>query len=344
MPKIILTGIKPTGMPHLGNYTGAICPALKSANTAGITSLLFIANYHSLTTIHNATLLKKMVYEVSATWLACGLDPKQTIIYCQSDIPEVFELSWILSCLTPKGLMNRAHSYKAFLQTQSPVATHQSTTNNQTTTDQKITDQKINMGIYNYPILMAADILLFSADEVPVSEDQKQHLEIARDLALKFNHVFRTSLLKPPQTGVTGQLLPGLDGRKMSKSYNNHIPLFCSSKELHTLIKKIKTDSSDPKSPKDPNTSLLFAIHKAFVSPSQSQKLARQYQQGIGWGDVKEIVYKQLDSHLSDKRKKYQELINQPKVIEDILQQGAKKARSIAKPFMQKIRSTIGIS
>ncbi len=325
--KIILTGIKPTGMPHLGNYIGAIQPALKKAKNPYTTSYLFIADYHSLTTVHHPKQLNRMIYEVSAAWLACGLDPQQTIIYRQSDIPELFELNWILSCITAKGLMNRAHSYKAFVQQ----------------VGQTNEEQKINMGVYNYPILMSADILLFSANEVPVSKDQAQHLEIARDLALKFNHTFKTQLMTPPSAGTVGDLLPGLDGQKMSKSYNNHIPLFCSSEQLKKLVRRIKTDSSDPTTSKDPSSSDLFTIYKAFSSEEQSKKLSQKYAKGIGWGEVKDILYQQLENSLKEKRKTYQDLLKQPEKIDHILQEGAKKARQWACPFMQKIRQTIGI-
>ena len=271
-----------------------------------------------------------MVYEVSAAWLASGLDPKQTIIYRQSDIPELFELHWILSCLTPKGLMNRAHSYKALLQ-----INHQA--------KRKNIDHGINMGVYNYPILMAADILLFSANEVPVSQDQAQHLEIARDIALKFNHTFQVNILTLPEAVITGEPLPGLDGRKMSKSYNNHIPLFSSSQALEKWIKKIKTDSSSPSEPKNPTTSILFTIYKAFASQKQTSELEKQYRRGIGWGQVKEIVYTELNSQLKKKRESYQQWIANPKKIDRILQQGATQAREKAKALMKKIRQTIGI-
>ena len=330
MSKIILTGIKPTGMPHLGNYVGAIRPALEKAKRHFSASYLFIADYHSLTTLPKPAALKQMVHEVSAAWLASGLDPKQTIIYRQSDIPELFELHWILSCLTPKGLMNRAHSYKALLQ-----INHQA--------KRKNIDHGINMGVYNYPILMAADILLFSANEVPVSQDQAQHLEIARDIALKFNHIFQVNVLTPPEAMITGEPLPGLDGRKMSKSYNNHIPLFSSAQALEKSIKKIKTDSSSPSEPKNPTTSILFAIYKAFASQKQISELKEKYRQGIGWGQVKEIVYNELNSQLKDKRESYQQWIANPKKIDQVLQQGATQAREKAKALMKKIRQTIGI-
>ncbi len=329
--KIILTGIKPTGLPHLGNYIGAIEPALKLSDDPSVDSYLFVADYHSLTTIHSAPVLNKMIYQVSSAWLACGLDPKKTIIYRQSDIPELFELSWILSCVTPKGLMNRGHSYKALVQ-----ANRQAKRENE--------EVGINMGVYNYPVLMSADILLFSADEVPVSEDQAQHLEITRDIAGKFNHLFKTNLLKLPKTLIKTKLLPGLDGEKMSKSKGNHIPLFGSSKELHKAIMKIKTDSSSPTEPKDPESSILFSLYKAFASKEQTDKLANKYQKGVGWGEVKEQLYLLLEEVLSEKRKVYESFMAEPEKVNIILKEGAKKARKKAKPLMQKIRKAIGLS
>ena len=328
--KIILTGIKPTGMPHLGNYIGAIRPALQQAQDSSINSYLFIADYHSLTTVQNPDQLHQMIHEVCSAWLACGLDPKKTIVYRQSDIPELFELQWILSCLTPKGLMNRAHSYKALVQANQDM-------------NRKNLDSGINMGVYNYPVLMSADILMFSADEVPVSADQAQHLEIARDIALKFNHTFNTQLLKAPDTKVTGDLLPGLDGQKMSKSYNNHIPLFCSSKYLKKIIMKIKTDSLSPEEPKDPDTSLLFSIYKAFFSSQEINTLAERYKKGVGWGEVKQLLYEKLEAYLCEKRKRYDFFIKNPKKVNAILKEGAGQARKQAQSFLQKIRTTIGI-
>ncbi len=330
MSRIILTGIKPTGMPHLGNYIGAIQPALELTKDSSVTSYLFVADYHSLTTVHDAEALSRMIHQVSAAWLACGLDPKKTIMYRQSDIPELFELNWILSCMTPKGLMNRGHSYKALIQANREAG-------------RRNTESGINMGIYNYPVLMSADILLFSTDEVPVSEDQEQHLEITRDIAVKFNHTFNTDILKPPKTLVKTKLLPGLDGEKMSKSKGNHIPLFCSSKELKKIIMKIKTDSSSPSEPKDPEKSILFSIYKAFGSTEQTKALADKYRRGIGWGEVKEFLYLLLEEHLSEKRKVYESLMNNPNTVNSILKEGAKKAREKAQTLMSQIRKTIGI-
>ena len=313
MSKVILTGVKPTRMPHLGNYIGAIQPALDLAQVPSVTSYLFIADYHSLTTVHNAQMLKQMIYEVSAAWLACGLDPEKTVIYRQSHVPELFELNWILSCMTPKGLMNRGHSYKALIQSNQQEG-------------KKNIESGVNMGIYNYPILMSADILLFSADEVPVGEDQAQHLEITRDIALKFNYTFKTNLLKPPATLVKGKLLSGLDGEKMSKSKNNHIPIFCSSKELRKAIMKIKTDSSPPNEPKEPEQSILFSMYKAFAKEEKVKALEEKYREGIGWGEVKELLYSEIDEQLSEKRKLYESLINNPEKIDVIFRRGGKNS------------------
>ena len=331
MSKIILTGIKPTGAPHLGNYVGAVEPALKLTEDPAVQSYLFVADYHSLTTQQEAPALNKMIYEVASAWLACGLDPKKTVFYRQSDIPELFELNWILSCVTPKGLMNRGHSYKALVQAgQQAGRPHP--------------ESGVNMGIYNYPVLMSADILLFSADEVPVSEDQKQHLEITRDLALKFNRIFKTDLLKAPKALVKTKLLPGLDGEKMSKSKNNHIPLFCSSKDLKKMIMKIKTDSSPPSAPKDPEQSILFSLYKAFANEEQTRSMASRYKKGVGWGEVKQELHLLLEEQLAKKRKTYESLLQNPHKIDDPLKEGAEKARKIARPFMQKIRKAIGIA
>ncbi len=331
MPKTILTGVKPTGMPHLGNYVGAIRPALELAKKSSVSSYLFVADGHSLTTVQNAEKLQKMIYQTSAAWLACGLDSKKTTMYRQSDIPELYELNWILSCITPKGLMNRAHSYKALMQ-----ANYSS--------GEKNLDKGVNMGIYNYPILMASDILLFSADEVPVSQDQAQHLEIARDIALKFNRIFKVDLLKIPEIKIKTDLLLGLDGKKMSKSYGNHIPLFCSSQELEKLIMRIQTDSTSPSVPKDPEKSNLFSIYKAFASEKNTEQLIRKYQEGVGWGEVKKLLYHELENYLSKKRKIYNSLMDDTRKIDDILKKGAIQASKRAKELMKKIRQAVGIA
>lgn len=332
MKKTILTGIKPTGFPHLGNYIGAIKPSLDLIETEEAFSYLFIADYHSLTSVHNGKQLSGFVKEVACSWLACGLNPEKTVFYLQSDIPEIMELSWILSCVTPKGLMNRTHSYKAKQMENKSFG-------------RKELDDGVNMGLFNYPVLMAADILLFSATHVPVGGDQMQHLEIARALAKKFHHVYKTDVfILPKAIGKKEHLLPGLDGQKMSKSYNNEIPLFCESKRLRKLIMRIQTDSLPKESPKDPSQSILFDLYSFFASKEDILKMKDHYRQGIGWGEVKEILFETLNSFLREKRKNYNYYVNHPEKVKHILNLGKEKARSIAKPFMKKIREIIGVT
>ena len=323
----LLTGIKATGQPHLGNYVGSIWPALELIQKLnGGTSYLFIADYHALTNVQTQKRLKQNVYEVTATWLACGVNPKETIIYRQSDIPEVFELYWILSCVTPKGLLNRAHSYKAYVQ------------KNQSR--KKEEDFGLNMGIFNYPLLMASDILLFQADVVPVGKDQLQHLEITRDIATKFNKNFKTQILTLPQEQLSRQqALIGLDGRKMSKSYNNDISIF--SKKLRKEVMKIKTDSLPFESPKDPKTSIVFHLYQTFGTSEQIQYFQKKLEKGIGWGEAKEELYQLLENHFGQKREIYNSLILQPEKMDQILKDGAKKARLKSQKMIQEIRKII---
>lgn len=332
MMKTVLTGIKPTGMPHIGNYLGAIKPALAQANNPNTRSLLFIADYHSLTSMHKADELKKATFEVAATWLACGLDPEKVIIYRQSDIPEIFELSWILSCFTPKGFMNRAHAYKARVQ------------ENQDNGKSDV-DFGVSMGLYMYPVLMSADILLFDTDTVPVGEDQVQHVEFARDIAQKINHNYKTEALKLPKASIQDSVktIPGLDGRKMSKSYNNTIPIFESEKKLRKLIMKIVTDSLPPEAPKDSNESTVFHLYKEFAAEQEIQDLKKRYEQGIGWGDAKQTLFEAVNREITPLREKYNELKESPEIVEKILEQGAVKAREIAQQKIKSLRSTIGV-
>lgn len=331
--KTVLTGVKPTGLIHIGNYLGAMRPAIAMCNQADVRGLLFIADYHSLTTVHDAETLNHVIYDVTATWLALGLDPQKTLIYRQSDVPETFELQWILSCMSPKGLMNRAHAYKAIVQDNEEKGRGD-------------LDDGVNMGLYNYPILMAADILLFSADEVPVGEDQIQHVEIARDLAEKFNRVFKSEVIKLPKVVVQkeSKIVPGLDGRKMSKSYGNTIPIFLEPKKLRKLVMKIKTDSSEPEDPKDPEDSILFDLYKEFASPDQVAEMADKYRNGIGWGYVKQDLFEAMDAVLSGPRQRYNELMNNKDELDQILQEGSSKARERAEELMCKVRTAIGIT
>jgi tryptophanyl-tRNA synthetase len=330
--KTILTGVKPTDQAHIGNYLGAIRPGVEMSQQENVRSLLFIADYHALILVHDPEKLRRDSYDLAATWLACGLDPTKTIIYRQSDVPETFELSWILNCFTTKGLMNRAHAYKAKL------------AENQEAGKSDL-DFGVSMGLFDYPVLMAADILLFSTDDVPVGEDQIQHVEIARDIAEKFNRVYKKEVLKPPRFVVQkeAKLVPGLDGRKMSKSYGNHIPLFCPSKRLRKLVMKIKTDSTGPDEPKDPMNSLIMDLYKEFSSEAEVGSLAERYCQGISWGEAKEVLYQKIDKELSGPREVYNEYMAHTESLEEILQEGAKKARKMARPLLEKVRSTIGV-
>lgn len=329
--KTILTGVKATGLPHIGNYLGAMRPALRMVDPNART-LFFIADYHSLIDVHEAETLRQFSREVTAAWLACGLDPKKTIIYKQSDIPEIFELTWILNCFSPKGLMNRGHAYKARIAENA---------------EQKRADvdYNVNVGLFTYPILMAADILMFNTDQVPVGEDQVQHLEIARDIAQKVNHQYGETLKVP--VGVVqkeSKLVPGLDGRKMSKSYNNHIPLFLETDKLRSMLMKIKTDSTPPEAPKPTEGSIIFDLYKEFATPAEIEALAARYAKGIGWGEAKQALYEVVEREVKDKREVYKHYMNNPTELDAILKNGADQARAIAKPVLATVKKNIGVN
>ena len=325
--KVILTGIKPTDHPHIGNYLGAIRPGIELASQFE-KSLFFIADYHAITTVQNAQDMQLFTRSVAAMWLACGLDSKETIIYRQSDIPEIFELAWILSCVAPKGLLNRAHAYKAKVQ-ENEIAGREDL------------DFGVSMGLYCYPVLMAADILLFNSDVVPVGEDQVQHVEIARDLAQKFNRIYGDIIKLPKHLVKTEKVVPGLDGRKMSKSYGNHIPLFMESKKLRKLVMKIVTDSLPPEAPKETKGSVLFELYKEFASAEQIMELEQIYKKGIGWGTVKEMLYQEIEKHFEAASKVYADYMAHPEKIDKILSDGAVRAREIAVPIMKNIRAAV---
>lgn len=328
--KICLTGVKPTGMPHLGNYIGAIKPAIEMANSGEFDSYYFIADYHSLIGVHDPKLLRNYIHEVAAAWLAMGLDPSKVTLYKQSDIPEVLELHWITSCFTVKGLMNRAHAYKAAVQ--------------DNVENERDEDHGINMGLFTYPILMAADIMILNADVVPVGADQLQHIEIARDIATTFNNTYGNKLKLPKGIVREGnKLLVGLDGRKMSKSYNNHIPLFSSEKELKKLINRITTDSSDPSVPKNPDESLIFDFYSEFATKEQTEALRTWYLRGIGWGEAKMELLSVLNNMLAGPREIYAELMANPKKIDSILEEGAAKVRPQAQKLISDLKQTIGV-
>jgi tryptophanyl-tRNA synthetase len=329
--RVALTGIKPTGVPHLGNWLGAIRPGLELARAPGTRASYFIADYHALNAVHDPVALRQMTYDVAATWLALGLDPESTLLYRQSDIPEVFELNWILACMTTKGWMNKSHAYKAAVE------------RNQSAGEAEV-DAGINMGLYTYPVLMAADILLFDADVVPVGRDQVQHIEIARDIAQRVNHLYG-DVLKLPEAHVNDDVavLPGLDGRKMSKSYANVIPLFLPPKELRKTLNRIVTDSTPPEVPKDPETSHIFQIYRAVASAEQTRALADRYRSGIGWGEAKAALFEVLNDALGPARERYAALMADPRQIDAVLASGAARARVSARLTLERVRSAIGI-
>lgn len=327
--EIVLTGIKPTGKVHVGNYIGAIKPALQMAKKGDSTALYFIADYHGLTFIQDKQEFNDLSYGIAATWLALGLDPERVVFYRQSDVPEIFELSWILSCMTTKGLMNRAHAYKGMVDKNEQIGLE--------------IDTGVNIGLYTYPILMAADILLFQSDKVPVGKDQIQHVEIARDIADAFNRNYGDTFKLPNYiVDENTAVIPGLDGRKMSKSYSNTIPLFESEDDLKKLINKIKTDSTPPNEPKDPDTSNIFLLYKEFASPGQINVLKNKYLNGMSWGEAKQELFQVVNAYLEEPRKKYNEFMAAPDQIDQILFEGAKKARSMAVPLLEKVKTKIG--
>ena len=325
-----LTGIKPTGTPHLGNIIGAIQPALELAKTYDTN--YFIADAHALTSVTDPNELRQHTFEVAATWLALGLDPTQSTFYRQSDIAEDFELAWIFSCLTPKGLMNRAHAYKGFVDTATEAGS-------------KDPDSQVNMGLFSYPVLMAADIILYSADVVPVGQGQKQHVEIARDIATKFNNLYGEILTVPePLIEKEVATLPGLDHRKMSKSYNNTISLFVSDDELLKQIKKFTTDSVEPGETRDPKDVPIYTLIEAIASKEVSEHVANNLLEGkIRWGDIKELLFEQIKEQFGPAREKYSELQSNRGYVDEVLAQGAVKAQSQAVLLMDQVRKAVGL-
>lgn len=329
--KTVLTGITTTGTPHLGNYVGAIKPAIMKSREKSVNSYFFLADLHALIKCWEPERVAQSTKEIAATWLALGLDTDKTMFYRQSDISEIPELTWLLTCMTAKGLMNRSHAYKA-----------QVAENGEQGEDDP--DKGVTMGLFSYPILMAADILMFNADEVPVGKDQTQHLEMARDIAARFNHHFGEHFTMP-KTIVDDKVsvLPGLDGRKMSKSYNNTIPLWLPEKQLRKHIMKIKTNSLEPGEPKNPDDSFVFEIYQAFATAEQTAQMRQDFADGIAWGEAKQRLFLTVDEQLRDFREKYFTLINNPHIIEDELQKGAEKARAFATPFLTRLKEAVGI-
>ncbi|MEY4195873.1 MAG: hypothetical protein RLZZ226_2241 [Pseudomonadota bacterium] len=328
---IVLTGITTTGTPHLGNYVGAIRPAIEASHDRNVLPFYFLADYHALIKCQEPERVRQSTLEIAATWLALGLDTANAVFYRQSDVPEIAELAWLLNCVTAKGLMNRAHAYKAAVQANEDSGE----------TDP---DKGITMGLFNYPVLMAADILLFRARRVPVGKDQIQHIEMARDIAGRFNHMYGEHFVLPEAVvSEDTATLCGLDGRKMSKSYDNTIPLFAPEKTLRKLVMKIKTNSLQPGEPKDAETCSLFGIYRAFATRQETEALRADYAAGIGWGDMKNRLFEYLNDHLAAPRERYEALLQAPEKIEAALQEGAIRARTHSVPLMQAVRASVGI-
>lgn len=328
---IYLTGITTTGTPHIGNYVGAIRPGIVASKDPQKKNFYFLADFHALAKNEDPDKISQSTLEIAAAWLALGLDTDNATFYRQSDIPEIPELTWVLTSMTAKGLMNRAHSYKAAVQANVEGGN-------------KDPDKGITMALYSYPILMSADILMFKATKVPVGRDQKQHVEMARDVAQRFNHHYGDVFVLPEAViGDSTAVLAGLDGRKMSKSYNNTIPLFAPEKRLRKLIMKIKTNSLEPGEPKEIEGSTLYDIYKAFASDEEAREIEKSYANGIAWGEMKQLLFEYINEHLKPVRDEYERLIANPAIVEAELKKGAARAREISAPFMAEIRDAIGI-
>ena len=327
MKKRILTGITTTGTPHIGNYLGAIKPALELAKEYD-ESFYFLADYHAIIKNSKSTEVTDSVKNVALAWLASGLNPNKSFFYRQSDVPEILELSWVLNCVTAKGLMNRSHAYKAA-----------------TTLNKDDEDKGITMGLFSYPILMAADILIFNATHVPVGADQIQHIEMTRDIAGRFNHLYKKTFILPEAIiQSTNETVPGIDGQKMSKSYGNIIPLLSTEKQLKKSIAKIVTNSLEPGDPKDPSNCTVFALYKYFASKPMVDELCDDYKKGISWGDAKNKLFEVVNNEITPIRESYEKLQEDKDFINDLLSDGSNKVRPIAKELLDSIRSSVGIN
>jgi tryptophanyl-tRNA synthetase len=338
----VLTGITTSGTPHLGNYVGSIRPSVRASLSNDVQSFYFLADYHALIKIGEPERVQRSTLEIAASWLAAGVDPERVTFYRQSDIPEIPELTWLLTCVTGKGMLNRAHAYKASVDK-----------NNAAGNDP---DADVTAGLFMYPVLMAADILMFNAHKVPVGRDQIQHIEMARDIAQSFNYRYKKNsnignkddaiqhfTLPEAEIEASVATLPGLDGRKMSKSYDNTIPLFAPRATLKKLIASIVTDSRLPGEPKDIEGSALYEIYQAFATEEEAKTMQTSYKNGIGWGDAKNMLFERIDREIAPMREKYESLMSNPSQIEAILLKGADKARHIATPFMQSLRQAVGL-
>ncbi len=325
-----LTGITPSGTPHLGNYAGMMRPAIAATHSTGVENFYFLADYHALIKAQDPERVHRSSLEIAASWLACGLDPDKVVFYRQSDIPEIPELTWFLTCVAGKGLLNRAHAYKA-AQDKNHEAGRDS-------------DDGVSAGLFMYPVLMAADILIFNAHKVPVGRDQVQHIEMARDIAASFNHLYGEHFVLP-EAAIEEQVatLAGLDGRKMSKSYDNTIPLFAPPEQLKKLIASIVTDSRQPGEPKETEGSALFQLYQAFASAEEIAAMHQAYAEGIAWGDAKQRLFDCIDREVTPMRQRYEYLIAHPQEVEAVLQAGAQRARALATPFVQQLREAVGL-
>jgi tryptophanyl-tRNA synthetase len=328
----VLTGITTTGTPHLGNYVGAIRPAVLASQQPGVDAFYFMADYHALIKSDDPARIERSRLEIAATWLAAGLDPAKVTFYRQSDVPEIPELTWFLTCVAAKGMLNRAHAYKAAVDKNAEGG--------------EDADAGISAGLYMYPVLMAADILVFDAHKVPVGRDQIQHIEMARDIAQRFNHIYHGEHFVLPEAHIEEQVatLPGLDGRKMSKSYDNTVPLFAGgTKGLREAIMRIVTDSRLPGEAKDPDSSALYTIFRAFASEAESDAFRQALVNGIGWGEAKQVLFERVEAEVAPMRQRYDDLIAKPAAIDEILHEGARKARAIAVPKLAALRDAIGL-
>lgn len=328
----VLTGITTTGTPHLGNYLGALKPAIAASKDLNNDSFYFMADYHALIKCQDPATVHKSCRDIAAIWLALGLDTDAATFYRQSDIPEIPQLTWLLTCMTPKGMMNRAHAYKASVDANTAAGNPD-------------LDDGVTMGLYSYPILMAADILMFNAHQIPVGKDQIQHIEMCRDIAARFNHAFGEHFVLPEAMVEEGdpKVLSGLDGRKMSKSYGNIIPLFAPADELRKLINQIKTNTLQPGEPKDPDTCTLFEIYSSFSTKAEADAMRQRYADGIGWGEMKGELFEFMNDQLQESRDNYNRIIADPAYIEAELRKGANKAREYTVPFMDRLRAAVGI-
>lgn len=325
-----LTGITPSGVPHLGNYAGMMRPAIAATHSSEVENFYFLADYHALIKTQDPQRVHQSSLEIAASWLACGLNPEKVVFYRQSDIPEIPELTWFLTCVAGKGLLNRAHAYKAAQDKNQEAG--------------RDNDDGINAGLFMYPVLMAADILIFNAHKVPVGRDQIQHIEMARDIAASFNHLYGEHFVLP-EAAIEDQVatLSGLDGRKMSKSYDNTIPLFAPPAQLKKLIASIVTDSRQPGEPKETEGSALFQLYQAFASAEEVAAMRKAYADGIAWGEAKERLFKCIDREIAPMRQRYEYLMAHPQEVEEVLQAGAKRARALATPFVQQLRRAVGL-